>query len=106
MSIRAWPGRRRDLIWLTLDSSKTDVIAVFDSFPSWVNRVKTDGTRIVIFGVRGPHWRRPAVQQFVHTNILHASKHRVCRKPLVPLALGARPSATSFAALTGEPMPN
>ena len=106
MSTSTWPGRRYDLIWLTLDTNKTDIVAVIDVLPNWVDRVKMDGTRIVIFGVNGPHWRRPAVQQLIDTNILHYSKHRVCHRPLVPLAPGARPSAASFIALTGEPIPS
>ena len=106
MSASTWPGRRRDLIWLTLDSCGREVNAVLDALPSWVDRVKAEGTGIVMFGVSGKHRRRPRVQQLIDTNIIHASKHRVCSKPLVQPLPGAPPSATSFVALTGEPTPN
>eukprot|EP00959_Pyramimonas_sp_CCMP1952_P154406 3230306-Pyramimonas_sp.AAC.1 len=63
------------------------------------------GTRIVIFGVHGPHWRLPVVENLVSTQVLYASRHQACHKPLVLPTPGARCSAVAFAALTGEQIP-
>eukprot|EP00959_Pyramimonas_sp_CCMP1952_P335007 7015192-Pyramimonas_sp.AAC.1 len=64
------------------------------------------GTRIAIFGVHGPHWRLPVVENLVSTQVLHVSRRRACRKLLVLPAPGPRCSAVAFAALTGERIPS
>ena len=62
MSSRTWPDKRYDLYWITCDTISHDVAAVLDSLPLWASRVKDMGSRIVIFGVGGPAYQRPAVK--------------------------------------------